>query len=350
MEVYWNGNKKLILQFLFDSRKKAIVICVFIVALGLISWTGILLSQGRNSEIETLKLRSRISVDALELHLPPVFQSGVLTWLFKVPGMRKDSLGPGYYTWEVNSSLWEVYRKLRGGLQTPISITQPSLRTLPMILDFWSRQLLFSAESLDSALLKKLKEKDSTWTRENAIGLFLPQTYEVYLTSSPDVMVQKIYAAYKVFWNAERIAKALRLGYQPHDIITLASIVQEETQINDEMPVIAGVYLNRLKRGMRLQADPTVRFAVGDFTLTRILFVHLDTESPYNTYRNSGLPPGPINAPEYAVIDAVLNAENHEYLYFCAAPDFSGRHLFAKDFDTHRKNARSYQQALNRLP
>lgn len=306
--------------------------------------------NSRNTESETLNLRTRISVAELNSHVPPAFRSVMLPWLFMIPGIHKDSLGPGYYTWDENSSLWDVYRKLRGGLQTPISITQPSLRTLPMVLAFWSRQLLFSAESLDSALLKKLNERDSSWTRENAIGLFLPQTYEVYLTTGPEVLIQKILSAYHNFWNPERLAQAERIGYQAHEITTLASIVQEETHIKDEMPVIAGVYLNRLKKGMRLQADPTVRYAVGDFTLKRILFVHLEIESPYNTYRNSGLPPGPINAPEYAAIDAVLNAGNHEYLYFCASPDFSGRHLFAKDFDTHRKNASTYQKALNRIP
>jgi UPF0755 protein len=319
-------------------------------SLCLVAGLSYLLLHARNTATETLKLRTRIPVSELNAHLPSEFQSGMLPWLFYFPGVKKDSVGPGYYTWDANSSLWDVFRKLRGGLQTPMIITQPSMRTISMVLDFWSRQLLFSAETLDTVMLNKWVSGDSSRNRENAIGLFLPQTYEVYLTTGPEILLQKITSAYEAFWNTDRRAKAEQLGYHPHEITILASIVQEETQLADEMPVIAGVYLNRLKKGMRLQADPTVRYAVGDFSLKRILFVHLETESPYNTYRKTGLPPGPIKAPEYVAIDAVLNAAKHEYLYFCASPDFSGRHLFAKDFDTHRKNARAYQQALNRLP
>jgi UPF0755 protein len=153
---------------------------------------------------------------------------------------------------------------------------------------------------------------------------------------------------YKKFWNTERMQKAEQIEYNPVEITTIASIVEEETQYNPEKPIIAGVYINRLKRGMALQADPTVKFAVGDFAIKRVLDKHTAVLSPYNTYRQPGLPPGPICIPSISSLNAVLNYQRHEYLYFCAKDDFSGSHSFAKTLQQHNINADAYRKALNR--
>ncbi|MCF0209013.1 MAG: endolytic transglycosylase MltG, partial [Bacteroidaceae bacterium] len=165
---------------------------------------------------------------------------------------------------------------------------------------------------------------------------------------TPEKLLERMVKEHDKFWNADRTSKAKALGMTPNEVTTLASIVDSETNIESDKPIVAGVYLNRLNIGMNLQADPTVKFAVGDFTLRRILFKHLAIDSPYNTYKYAGLPPGPICIPSISGIDAVLNAPKHEYIYFCASPKFDGTHIFAKTSEEHMKNAHDYQAALNK--
>jgi UPF0755 protein len=160
--------------------------------------------------------------------------------------------------------------------------------------------------------------------------------------------MNKMYKEYKRFWNEERLAKAKVLNLTREDVVTLASIVDEETLYNVEMPRVAGLYINRLRKRMHLQADPTLKFALGDFTIKRVLNVHKQIDSPYNTYKKYGLPPGPISIPSVSAIDAVLNFESHNYIYMCAKSDFSGYHNFAKTLSQHNINARNYQRALNK--
>jgi UPF0755 protein len=176
---------------------------------------------------------------------------------------------------------------------------------------------------------------------------FIPNTYEVYWTISPKGLLLKMNKEYKRYWNDERLALAKQLGLSPNEVMTLASIVSEESNQEKEYSLIAGVYLNRVRKGMLLQADPTVKFALQDFSLKRILGKHLEVESPYNTYRKTGLPPGPICIPSVKVIDAVLHTQPHSYIYFCAKEDFSGYHNFAVTLEEHNQNARRYQRALN---
>ena len=178
--------------------------------------------------------------------------------------------------------------------------------------------------------------------------MFIPNTYEMYWNSSADDFIRRMKKESDRFWKS-RDAKLARTGLSRDEATTLASIVYEETKRKDEMPVVAGVYINRLKRGMPLQADPTVKFAVGDFSIKRVLYAHLDVDSPYNTYKYSGLPPGPICMPSIAAIDAVLDYADHDYLYFCAKDDLSGAHNFAKTLADHNRNAAAYARALNRL-
>ncbi len=178
--------------------------------------------------------------------------------------------------------------------------------------------------------------------------LFMPNEYKVRWDISPDSLVALFHDQYKKFWTDERKRLATEAGFSPAEIITLASIVQEESAKKDEHSTIAGLYINRLREGMKLQADPTARYAYGDFTVKRIGQIQLSADSPYNTYRNKGLPPGPICLPKQATIDSILNAPHHEYIYMCAKEDFSGYHNFAADYATHQSNARKYQEALNK--
>jgi UPF0755 protein len=178
-------------------------------------------------------------------------------------------------------------------------------------------------------------------------ALFLPNTYEFYWNTDAEKFVEKMKGEYDKYWNEERRNKARAIGLSPVQVSILASIVDKETNKTDEMPRIAGVYLNRLRSGWLLQADPTLVFAVGDFEMKRVLNIHKEVESPYNTYKYTGLPPGPICIPSLQSINAVLNAEKHKYYYFCAKEDFSGYHNFAKTLTEHNRNAARYQRALN---
>jgi UPF0755 protein len=178
--------------------------------------------------------------------------------------------------------------------------------------------------------------------------MFIPNTYEVYYQTSASDLIERMHDEYELYWNSDRKAKAEKLGFTPIEVSILASITQAESIKKDEAPIIAGLYINRLKNGMPLQADPTLVFAVGDFTLKRVLNEHKEIDSPYNTYRNAGLPPGPINMPEIRSLDAVLNYTPSDYLYMCAKEDFSGSHNFTGDYRQHINNAKKYQRALER--
>jgi UPF0755 protein len=204
---------------------------------------------------------------------------------------------------------------------------------------------------LDSASLAKMLTDTAFcssigYTEETLPALFIPNTYEVYWDISLEEFIERLQKENALFWNNERLNKANTLGMSKEEVVTLASIVDSETANNGEKPRVAGLYINRLKKGMLLQSDPTVIFATKDFTIRRVLNHHLQTESPYNTYKYKGLPPGPIRIPSIAGIDAVLNYEKHNYIYMCAKEDFSGTHNFASTYSAHLANARRYTKAL----
>jgi UPF0755 protein len=178
--------------------------------------------------------------------------------------------------------------------------------------------------------------------------MFLPNTYNFLWNTDPVQFLDRMKKEYDAFWNDNRLQRLKAIGLDRFEVVTLASIVQEETFKSDEMPRVAGAYMNRLKKGIKLQADPTVIYALGDYTIKRVLHRHLTVNSPYNTYKYAGLPPGPIRIPSIQAIDACLNFEKHEYLYFCAKEDFSGYHNFARTYGEHLVNARKYQRELNR--
>ena len=237
---------------------------------------------------------------------------------------------------------------LRSGSQSPVLLTFSNARFLKQLPEILTKSL-----EIDSADLAPLLLADSTaayygFKKETFISMFLPNTYEVYWTLTPKGLLDRMKAEYDRFWTEERKQKAKKLGMSQVQVSTLASIVQGETNKMDEAPVIAGTYINRLKRGIPLQADPTLVFAIGDFSIRRILNKDKEFESPYNTYKYHGLPPGPISLPGIAALNAVLNYEDHNYLYFCAKEDFSGYHVFAHTLSEHNVNARKFQRALNR--
>ena len=240
-----------------------------------------------------------------------------------------------------------LFHHMRSGRQVPVRLTIPSVRTMERLAEELSEKLMVSKEEL----MKTFESKDSCAkygvTPETMACIFIPETYEVYWTIGVEQLMERMKTESKFFWNAERTRKAKALGLTPDQVITIASIVDEETANNAEKPMIAGMYYNRYRKGMPLQADPTVKFALQDFEIKRIYNNMLDVDSPYNTYKNEGLPPGPIRIPSVAGIDAVLNLVKHNYLYMCAKEDFSGTHNFATTYDEHLKNAAKYSRALN---
>lgn len=259
----------------------------------------------------------------------------------------RDNVKPGRYEIAPNSSNNTVVSKLLSGRQDPVKLTFNNVRTKEDLARKIGNRLAFDPQILVEKLNNDSVVQHLGFNRATVMNMFLPDTYFIYWTVSPDDFLERMKTEYTKFWNSERLEKAAGIDLTPDEVGTLASIVQSETNKKDEMPVVAGVYINRLAIGMPLQADPTVKFAVGDFTLKRILHKHLAVDSPYNTYKNKGLPPGPIALPERVALDAVLNYEKHNYTYFSAKEDFSGYHNFAENFTQHLKNAQKYQSALN---
>ena len=254
----------------------------------------------------------------------------------------------GYYTILQGETMLDVYRKFRNGTQTPVRVTVPQVRTIDQLASRLARQLMLDSASIATVLHDSAYCARMGYTWQTLPSLFIPNTYEMWWNTSMDKFMQRMQKENKAFWTEARTQKAEALGMTPVEVVTLASIVAEETAYVPEMPKVAGMYIRRLQIGMPLQADPTVKFAVGDFSLRRIYHKHLEIESPYNTYRNTGLPPGPICIPSVKAIDAVLHHEQHNYLYMCAKEDFSGSHNFARTYSEHLANARRYVQALNK--
>lgn len=254
----------------------------------------------------------------------------------------------GRYELHAGMSAHRIVSMLRSGSQTPLRVTFNNIRTMSQLASVLGRQLRADSAAFAAMLLDDSVAARYGFRPEEFIGMFIPDTYEVYWTVSPDAFAERMNREYRRFWSGTRQERLRRTGLTEKEVAILASIIDEETNRTDEMPVMAGVYINRLHRGIPLQADPTVRYAIGDFTLKRILNRHLKVDSPYNTYQHAGLPPGPIRMPSVAAIDAVLGYAEHDYLYFCARPDFSGYHAFARTLAEHNRNARAYAAALDR--
>ncbi len=270
---------------------------------------------------------------------------------FKWVARRKDChdyIKEGRYHFKTGMNANQVVNILRAGLQEPVQLTFNNIRTKEQLAGAVSRYL--EADSLSILGLFDPEVIESYgFTPETYMAMFIPNTYEFYWTTSAEQFGDRMKMEYEAFWNEERQGKAKNLNMTPVEVATLAAIVQEESNKKNEKPRIAGVYINRLRKGMPLQADPTVKFAAGDVTLRRILNRHLEIESPYNTYKYAGLPPGPITFPEIQSLEAVLNYEEHNLYYFCAKEDFSGYHNFARTHAEHERNAARYHAALDSM-
>lgn len=265
--------------------------------------------------------------------------------IWKLLGGNSE-VSQGAYKVSGGQSALNISKRIARGHQSPVEVRFNGTRTMKQLSERIASQLLCTPDEFLRACEEVLP--DSGFSHQNFPAAFIPDSYEFYWSAAPANVVKRLLDYRNRFWNKERRAKAKELNLTPAQVATVASIVEEETAKADEKPKVARLYLNRLKKGIKLQADPTVKFASGDFSLRRITGKHLAIESPYNTYKVNGLPPGPIRIPAGSTIDAVLNAPQHDYIYMCAKEDFSGYHNFASDYSTHMANARRYQAELNR--
>ncbi len=321
----------------------AVCISVFLILL----WPVVMSEAEQEATIRIPKGATEKNVrDSLEKYLGDDYARTVT----RLARLRRTDFSKrhGSYVIAEGTNALGAMRKLTSGAQTPIRITINGFRSLPLLIDRISAKMEFPADSLRDALADPALMAGYGLTPQNAMALFLDDTYETYWTTTARDLVRKIGDNYLFLWNEERTARAADAGLSPADVMTIASITDEETNAMQEKGTIGQLYINRLHNNMRLQADPTVRFAAGDFTIQRITKADLKKESPYNTYLHAGLPPGPIRTTSAATVDAILDAEPHNYLYMCAKEDFSGTHNFAATYDRHLENAVRYQSALDR--
>ena len=258
-----------------------------------------------------------------------------------------EHIRTGRYAIEPGDGAFTVFRRIKNGLQTPLNLTIPSVRTLDRLAGAVGSKLMLDSAALYQALTNEQVCKILGYDTTTVACMFIPNTYDMYWNISQEKFLERMKKESEKFWNDERLDKAEAMHFSPEQVITLASIVDEETANDAEKPMVAGMYINRLNADMPLQADPTIKFALKDFSLKRIYNNMLSVNSPYNTYRNIGLPPGPIRIPTIAGIDAVLDHVHHTYLYMCAKEDFSGTHNFARTYPEHLVNAAKYAAALN---
>lgn len=261
----------------------------------------------------------------------------------------KHFIRPGRYKLTNGMSNLALIRKLKAGHQDPLKLVINNIRTKEQLAGKLSKWIMADSLSIYNLLNDSSFLSQYNLNTNNVVVLFIPNTYEVFWDMDAEGLFKRMKKEYDIFWNDLRKSKAAAIPMTQIEVMTLASIIEEETNKKYEYPIIAGLYINRLKSKMPLQACPTVKFALNDFTISRILIKHLQTSSPFNTYKHLGLPPGPIRLPSPVCIDAVLSYKKHNYLYMTAKETLNGEHNFASSYSEHSKNARKYQRELNRL-
>jgi UPF0755 protein len=270
------------------------------------------------------------------------------TFLWSAHNMKYvGRVKPGKYRLHEGMSNRKLINMLAAGNQEPVDLRFKGFRLKSQFAGYIAKQIETDSVAVISLLDSSRFVEKYGFNTENVYTMFMPNTYQLYWNTSAEQFFERMHAEYKKFWTPSRKQQAVALNLTPIQVSILASVVDAEALHDDEMPTIAGLYLNRLKRGIKMEADPTVIFATGDFTIKRVLNKYLNTPSPYNTYRNTGLPPGPIMMPSVNAVKAVLNRKQHNYIYMCAKEDFSGYHNFATNLAEHNVNARRFQQALN---
>lgn len=324
-----------------------IAICVLALG-GLVAYylTG---SLSQSDQCEYIYIDDNDNLDSVSTKLAPIANEQALL-SFKLISRHSNydkNIRTGRYAILPGEGIISVLRKLKNGHQEPLRLTIPESKTVDRLAGALSKKLMMDSLSLAILLQDSSFCAKQGYDTATIVSMFVPDTYEVYWNTTIENLMNRLKKEHDKFWEKGRLEKAAALGLSPEEVCTLASIIDEETSNNTEKPMIARMYLNRLKKGMPLQADPTVKFALKDFALKRIYHNMLNTDSPYNTYRYAGLPPGPIKVASVAGIDAVLNAPAHNYLYMCAKEDFSGTHNFASSYTEHLKNAARYTKALN---
>lgn len=321
----------------------ALMVLAVLLVVGVLSLISLFASAYEGEEQTYVYLYEKYSPKEAEAALK---EAGVRTFGFPMLSrMLSYRVRSGRYAVEKGENIVQIFRRLRNGQQSPLNLTIPSVRTLDRLAGYLGERLMMDSTEIVTAFRDSCSNYGYTW--ETLPELFVPNTYQVYWDVSFSEFMQRMVRENRAFWQGKRDSLAQSIGMTHVEVATLASIVDEETANNAEKPMVAGMYVRRLQVGMPLQADPTVKFALGDFSLRRILRKHLTTDSPYNTYRNTGLPPGPIRIPSVVGIDAVLNYVHHDFLFMCAKEDFSGTHNFARTYSEHLQNARRYARALD---
>lgn len=331
-----------------------IIACLFII-IGVIYYY-YFTSLSEKHTTEYLYIDKDDDIDSVTTKLSAIASGHSMT-AFKILARHSDygkQIRTGRYAIKPGVGAAVTFRLLKNGLQAPVSLTIPVVRTLDRLSAELSEKLMMDSVDVYKALTDEAICRKFGFDTTTIICMFIPNTYDIYWNTSVDKLLVRMKTEYDIFWNDHRTGLAAIMGMSPTEVMTLASIVDEETANNNEKPMVAGMYYNRLKlrneeypEGMPLQADPTIKFAWKRFDLRRIYHNLLNIDSPYNTYRRTGLPPGPIRIPSIIGIDAVLNHENHDYLYMCAKEDFSGTHNFARTYAEHQANAKAYSRALN---
>lgn len=335
------------------KKKKIIIACTVAIVLAVLAVVPCTVFFGKTAlpadSTADVYIDRDDTADSLYMKVQPSLSAtGRLGWRL-IKTFVPDAMTPrtGRYVLEAGESVFDVFRKITRGHQTPVKLTVSSVRTTDRLSALLAGQLMLDSAEIETAFL------DSTWCEtygfepHTIISMFLANSYEVYWNISLEGLFDRMKKEYDAYWTDTRLSKAEAIGLSPVEVITLASIVDEETAKADEKPLVAGLYINRLNKNMFLQADPTAKFASRDFAARRIYRSHLNVDSPYNTYKNLGLPPGPIRLPSRSGIESVLNHASHGYLYMCAREDFSGYHNFARTYSEHQANARRYHRALN---
>lgn len=335
--------KKIILIFIYTILASGITVAVFL-------WVTVLRDNVDADNGVRIFIPTGSSFDVLADTLR---NSGVLgsERNFTITSRLKSfgrNVRPGSYIIEPDMNNNKIVNMLRSGRQAPVNVTFNNIRTLDELAGRIGRQVEADSASFSAFLADEKNYLNDGFNRLTVISAFIPDTYQLYWTTDASSFYRRMLREYRLYWNEERTAAAGALDLTPAEVSVLASIVDEEASREDEKSRIAGVYINRLRQGMPLQADPTVKYAVNDFTLRRILNRHLEVDSPYNTYKFKGLPPGPIRCPSRSGLEAVLNAEKHDYLYFVARYDSSGYHHFSRTLAEHNRYAAAYRRELNR--
>ena len=331
-------------------RSFAIATLLLSVAVGV---TGYMAFYGNAlTEDTSIYITAKTSYDELDSKIMPNLRSALHRFAFEFYASRlnlKGRINEGYYRFDEGTGVIRMVRRLVLGEQTPVKLVIGEARTLPQLAGKIASQIEADSATLLRTMRNKQLRKELGFVKDSTIAIFIPNTYEVWWNTSPEKLVRRMYREYNSFWNEERTAKLKRCRLSKYEVMTLASIVYEETKIPSEMRMIAGVYINRLRGKIALGACPTVKYAMGNFALQRVLHKHLKYRSPFNTYINLGLPPAPICVPSVTAIDAVLNYSEHKYLYFCARPELDGRHNFARTLKEHNANSQKYSKAIDKL-